>query len=78
MKTETTLNMLTQNSVSIKTQQISESNGMKFTGSIHRKAYVNSPKGREDLMSEIPEPYLSSVLKVWGTTATVSDDETII
>jgi hypothetical protein len=37
---------------------------------IWRKTYVNSVQGRQELQSEIQEPYLSEILSVWGDTPT--------
>lgn len=36
-----------------------------------RTAFENSGKGREELLSQIEEPYLSAILSVWGTEPTV-------
>lgn len=34
-------------------------------------SYMNSPRGRKMLMEEIPEPYLSSILTMWGQMPTL-------
>lgn len=59
------IDMLTKNSVSIKKQT--------ETG-IWRKAYVNSEQSRQELQTEVPEPYLSEILEVWGDAPTVIEE----
>ena len=69
-----TLDMLTQDSVSLKKEYMQEVNGkQESVGSPWRRAYVNSPQGRIQAQSEIAEPYLSAIMSVWGNTPTVSD-----
>jgi hypothetical protein len=69
-----TLDMLTQDSVSIKKQQYIEQNGQKYeVGQPWRKAYVNSTQGRKQIQSEVPDPYKSVVMLMWGDTPTVVD-----
>lgn len=31
-----------------------------------RKAYINGDSGRSELAAEVPEPYFSAILAVWG------------
>ena len=67
------LDELNQNSVSVATRKYIEEEGVKyFVGEIHRKAYVNSVNGRADIKNELPEPYLSAVMSIWGDTLTVT------
>lgn len=74
MKKKYEIDMLTTDSVSIKTQNYTTIDGVDYDlGSPHRKAYMNSTKGRAELTAEIPEPYLSAVLIMWGDTPTVED-----
>lgn len=74
METRIDLDMLNQNSVSVKTQRYLLENGQELlVGQPHRRAYVNSVQGREQLAAEVTEPYLSAILAVWGDTATVDD-----
>ena len=62
-----TLDNLTEKSVSVLTQQFAEINGQTVQiGENHRTAYINSEYGRIELKEKLPEPYLSSVLAVWG------------
>lgn len=76
IKNKISLDVLNENSVTVKTQQYIEVDGESLhVGELHAKAYMNSKRGREELMEEVSEPYLSAVLSVWGDTPTV--DETI-
>lgn len=71
-----TLDDLNENSVSVLTQQFAEINGQTVqVGENHRRAYMNSKYGRIELEATLPEPYLSSVLAVWGEEPTIVDDE---
>ncbi len=66
------LDELNQNSVSVATRKYIEEEGIKyFVGDIHRRAYVNSINGRQEINSELGEPFLSAVMAVWGDTPTV-------
>lgn len=68
------IDMLNSDSVSVKTQNHMIIDGVDYDiGLPHRKAYINSVKGRAELSSEIPEPYLSGILAVWGDEPTVED-----
>lgn len=40
---------------------------------IHRCSYINSPKGRQSLLEDVNEPFLSEILEVFGDNTTVSD-----
>ena len=76
MTTTITLDALTQNSVSVKRQKTITAEGSTYEiGEPHRCAYVNSAAGREQIAEELPEPYLSAVMAVWGDTPTVEDPE---
>lgn len=55
------IDMLTENNVSI----------IREIEQLWRKTYTNSEIGRQDLREEVPEPYLSEILTVWGNTPTV-------
>ena len=68
------LDMLTETSVSVKTQKYVEDGGVEYAvGEPHRRAYVNSERGRAEIAAELPEPYLSAVMSVWGDSAKVID-----
>ena len=69
-----TLDMLTPDSVSVLKQQFVNINGsLVQAGANIRNAYINSTTGREDVKNVLTEPYLSSVMAVWGSNPTVSD-----
>lgn len=69
---EIKIELLNQDSVSITFTKYIEYAGQKLqVGDVVRTAYVNSIKGREDLEKEIKDPYLSSILTIWGDTPTV-------
>lgn len=75
MITKITLDMLTETGVSVKTQKYVEDGGVEYAvGEPHRCAYVNSERGRAEIAAELPEPYLSAVLAVWGEAPTVFED----
>lgn len=72
--TEIILDMLTTESVSVLTREFADINGIKTQlGANMRKAYVNSPMGREILSKELPEEYANTVLTLWGAEATIQD-----
>lgn len=69
-----TLDMLTPTSVSVKKQQYVGVNGTEYPiGEPWRRAYVNSPSGRRQVMDEVPEPYRAAIFAVWGEEPTVAD-----
>jgi len=70
-----TLDMLTENSVSIKKQKYIVDNGEEYpVGQPWRRAYVNSERGRQQVQEEVPEPYRSAIFVVWGDTPTIEDE----
>lgn len=72
--TEIILDMLTTESVSVLTKEFADINGIKTQiGTNMRKAYANSPMGREMIAKELPEEYANTVLTLWGTEATIQD-----
>lgn len=72
--TEITLDLLNTNSVSVLTREFADINGVKTQiGKNMRKAYANSPVGREMIAKELPEEYANTVLTLWGVEATVQD-----
>lgn len=72
-----TLDNLTADSVSVKTQRtlLEDNNIETLLGEPHRKAYINSESGRQKLVAEVEEPYKSAILNVWGSTPTVTETE---
>ena len=74
MQETITIDALTKNSVSVKRQKTITAEGSTYEiGEPHRCAYANSTTGREQIAAEVPEPYLSAVLAVWGDAPTVED-----
>ena len=67
------IDLLTENSVSIIFSTQMEYNGKIIELERTRKAYSNSPLGRESLLTEIGEPQYTSVISIWGDTPTVND-----
>ena len=73
IKTRISLDVLNEYSVTVKTQQYMELEGEELNvGELHARAYANSERGRAELAEEVPEPYLSAVLAVWGDEPTVA------
>lgn len=69
-----TLDMLTQDSVSLKKQQYAVVNGKEYPiGEPWRRAYINSVQGRAQVQAEVPEPYKSAIMAVWGNAPTVTE-----
>ena len=67
IKEEKTVDMLTNQSVSILTQKFIEINGVRSQiGDGHRCAYVNSETGRSDLQGTEPEEIVNAVFAIWG------------
>lgn len=68
IKNVITVDNLTTLSVSVKTQRVLiEDNGTETAlGLPSRKAYINGDNGRSELAAEVPEPYFSAILAVWG------------
>lgn len=74
MNEKTYLDMLTQDSVSVKKQQFTTVEGVEYPiGQPWRRAYVNSTQGRAEVQAEVSEPYLTAIMAVWGDTPTVAD-----
>lgn len=67
-----TLDMLTVDSVSVKTQKYVVVDDVEYPiGDPHRRAYVNSTSGRAAVQAELPEAQANAILAVWGDTPTV-------
>ena len=70
-----TLDMLTQDSVSLKKQKYTVVDGKEYpVGEPWRRAYVNSTQGREQVNEEVSEPYKSVIMLMWGDTPTMTDN----
>ena len=69
-----TLDMLTPDSVSVKTQQYATIEGQEYpVGLPHRKAYINSIRGRQEVQNELPQAQVNAIFAVWGDTPTVDE-----
>lgn len=71
--TETiTIVNLTTDSVSIKRQNMYLVDGVEYAvGNGIYKAYINELNSRNELEAEVPEPYKSAIMSIWGTSPTV-------
>ena len=68
------LDMLTPESVSVRKQKFVTVDGVEYSiGDPWRRAYVNSPSGRQQVQDEVPEPYKTAIFAVWGNAPTVSE-----
>ena len=75
IKTRISLDVLNEYSVTVKTQQYVDIEGEELNvGELHAKAYINSERGRAELAEDVPEPYLSAVLSVWGDKPVINND----
>lgn len=62
-----TIDMLSEHAVSIKTQRYVVHEGQEYAiGEPHRRAFINTEQGREEIGDALPDPYLSAVMAVWG------------
>jgi hypothetical protein len=74
MNEKITLDMLTQDSVSLKKQNYVTVEGAEYPiGEPWRRAYVNSISGRAQVTEEVQDPYKSAIFTVWGETPTVEN-----
>ena len=70
-----TVDMLTKESVSIRTQKFVVLDGAKTqVGNNHRCSYSNSEQGRQNLQTAEPEPVVQAVLAIWGDEPSVTDN----
>lgn len=69
-----TLDMLTQDGVSVKKQQYTTVDGIEYSiGQAHRKAYINSTRGREEIVNELPLVQQNAIFAIWGDIPTVDE-----
>lgn len=69
-----TLDMLTQDSVSVKKQQYIIQDGKEYqVGEPWRRAYLNSVSGRQQVENEVVEPYKTIIFMMWGSEPTISE-----
>lgn len=75
---EIRLENLTKNEVNVIIQEFIEVDGRKFSSDLPvRTAYVNSEQGRKELEENVKEPYLTSILNIWGSEPTIKEKENI-
>ncbi|GIQ70898.1 hypothetical protein DUZ99_08745 [Xylanibacillus composti] len=71
-----TLDMLTPDSVSVKTQQYVIVDGVEYPiGQPHRIAFVNNAAGRAAINGELPPAQANAIMAVWGNGPTIADQE---
>ena len=76
IKTVTTVTNLTKDSVSILKQNFIEFNGKQTrVGDNFRTSYVNSARGRQNLVNEQSAQDVAAVLAKWGDTPTIKETE---
>jgi hypothetical protein len=74
MQEKITLEMLTQDGVNLKRQNVQILDGVEYPiGEPWRRQYMNSSSDRESVEAEIPEPYKTAIFAVWGDVPTVTE-----
>lgn len=74
MNIKYTIDMLNENSVSVKTQQFTSIEGLEYDiGQPHRKSYVNSIRGRQEVVNQLPQAQQNAIFSVWGDIPTVDE-----
>lgn len=74
LTTKITLDMLTQDSVSVLKQQFLTFNNVEMqVGGNIQNTYTNSISGRKLIKSILPNDYYNAVIAVWGDTPTVEE-----
>jgi len=70
-----TLDMLTKDSVSVKQQRYYNDNGALYPiGQPHRKAYMNSIIGRQEVQTELPQEQQNAIFAIWGSEPTILEE----
>jgi hypothetical protein len=77
--TYTKILTLNKNYVNILTENynIIDDNTIEPVGDIYINGYINSIYDRLNLQMNVPEPYYSEILAVWGDTPTIDITELI-
>lgn len=71
---EKTVDMLSTESVSILTRKVLIDGEVKSqVGENHRRTYLNSVSGREELLKEQTENVVNAVFAVWGSEPVVEE-----
>lgn len=70
-----TLDMLNQESVSVKKQTYIDYIGREYPiGEPWRRAYVNDIYGREQIVAELPISQVNAIFAVWGENPTITEE----
>jgi hypothetical protein len=70
------LDSLAVDSVNLRKQNFTVIDGVEYPiGQPWRRAYVNSIRGRQEVQTEVVEPYKTAIFAVWGDAPTVEDTE---
>ena len=79
LTTKITLDMLTQDSVSVLKQQFLTLNNeeMQVGGNV-RNTYMNSVSGRAAIKTVLPEEYQNAVFAVWGDKAIIDESSDVL
>ena len=71
-----TLDMLTLDGVSVKTQRFFDDNGTLYAiGQPHRKAFANSIEGRQEVQNELPIEQQNAIVSIWGDSPTITNSD---
>ncbi len=71
---EKTVDMLSTESVSILTRKVPIDGEVKSqVGENHRRTYLNSVSGREELLKEQTENVVNAVFAIWGSEPVVEE-----
>ncbi|WP_107841161.1 hypothetical protein [Metasolibacillus meyeri] len=74
-----TLDNLTQSGVSVKRQTFIEYQGQQYPiGDAWRRAYANSPNGRQQVVDELPQSQVNAILAVWGDAPVITDESKLV
>ena len=75
METKTIIEFLDEKSVSIvKKNFIRDGETEYYIGDPHRCSYLNDEQGRELLREQVPDPYYSAIIEIWGDHPTVFNE----
>ena len=70
-----TLDMLNQDSVSVKKQTYIDYMGQQYPiGEIWRRAYINDIRGRQQIVDELPVAQVNAIMAVWGDIPTITEE----
>lgn len=79
IKEKITLDMLTDDSVSVLKQQYITIDGADVkVGENVRNAFMNTQTERDQLKTILPEEFYNAVMAVWGDTPTVAEPAEVI